>query len=325
LTYEKHIEILKKQNLPIPNSDIYEFDSSPISDIFQSYFDFSYKAIQKFCADFSIKEYFFYFGNTFSSNAGADCKNNIHVIRVTNALINNLHNQFVENDNLKDLLLKKSNYKVLQNNISYPIEKLFLQCSLTFTTYHELTHFLHKSNGVLNFHETPRKCEFDLEKHLFEFDADLNGAQFVSFYLIELYVRIPKKVNIEPEIIFSIGTGSLLLTFLLFFNREFSYDKNIEEFYLKENSHPHSLIRIHYILNHFYNICSANNIELDLQKLLNYSFDIVFKFFPYDSYKRFKNIYYEDFDKIDEYSNFLFGQSIKNKKLLINNINKLSS
>lgn len=155
-----------------------------------------------------------------------------------------------------------------------------------------------------------------------EYDADLNGSQFVCGHILDYYetLSIENKNHENLKNLLSIGLAGILITFLLFYYREFDEDKRVDEFYLDKNSHPHTMIRISYIITHYQNIALENGIEIEIVEFLKETFLISDIFFKSNSYiSNCFNIYEENIEQINNYIIALYDEASKRNNLMMQN------
>ena len=106
--------------------------------------------------------------------------------------------------------------KQVFKDVCFPKPLLF-QCSTIFTFYHEFAHCVQKQSSSLN--ERPENRSYSFYIHVCEYDADLNGAQFVSMYMQQYYTdMLPADMRNEKNFkrLMYLGISSIVITFLLF-------------------------------------------------------------------------------------------------------------
>jgi hypothetical protein len=311
---EKSKEIVEKTNVSI--SDILKLEDRQDQDIYLNLFKFCYENLKVNGRKFGIEpSFFFFYDKENHVNAGATCNNGNYIIYISSALVQklnarlNVERTIFENERL-------SNYLELSKKISVSLENLMFQSSILFTYYHELAHLIQKKEGNFSLNEISENLPFFIpEKHLLEYDADLNGCQFVLFHIMEYFEELDNQNKNSENLknLLSLGLSSILITFLLFFNREIDEnDKYVDEFYLDQKTHPHTIIRISYLIQHFQGVAQENGININIAELLKETFLISEIFFNSNSFvKNCFDILNENLNEINYYTNLLFDEANK--------------
>jgi len=120
------------------------------------------------------------------------------------------------------------------------------------------------------------KNGFSLKKHAREFDADRMASFEVLKYTFSVYSSLNDKNNEKFKCMLYIALASIVITKNLFYfgltnpiDSECTIDK--QDFYIKQYSHPHPLVRIYSMLEYFYvNIKNDfPELNIDPQEILN--------------------------------------------------------
>lgn len=122
------------------------------------------------------------------------------------------------------------------------LKQISIDCCLTYLFNHELAHIIQLLNinqqVSYNFHEKYYQ-QFELRRHIYEFDADLFGSMIST---IELMKKVMNE-NHQFNTLILFNSLTCLLFSIANIIIEFSGNQ-FEEIYYKQNSHPHPFIRI---------------------------------------------------------------------------------
>ena len=237
----------------IPDSMVFDYDNDRLRKIYDQYFIWCEENLKDYRNSFNLGPCYFFYWDTLEANAGAATDGKNSFIRFSKGYMEQLHERVgIGNTFFKDS--KFTGYHNLQNGISDSLEYLLFQCSTIFTFYHEFAHCVQKQSSSLN--ERPENRSYSFYIHVCEYDADLNGAQFVSMYMQQYYTdMLPADMRNEKNFkrLMYLGISSIVITFLLFLNGEFDLDQKEEistKFYTKASTHPHTYVRLYYVINH---------------------------------------------------------------------------
>lgn len=306
----------------IPRDDIYDFTGDRLESFYQRYFDWCIDNINEYCSRFGVEPAFFYFWDTFRINAQAGKGSDLYLIRFSKPYMDALHQklgrkgQFFDNTDWVA-------FKHLQTITPNSLEFLMFQASTIFTYFHEFAHLVQFSGESFLMNEQPTDMDFSFEKHVYEYDADLNGCQFVSIYFQQFYEeQLPKHHQNENNFkrLMYIGISSIVITQLLFLYGKI-YPYEIEElttdFYTREKSHPHTLIRVKYIIEHYVRIAKANGVNIDFKDTTSNVTVICNEFFK-DSgiFGDFIKGFQDNFDEINKYTLDLYIGQRDNKNCI---------
>lgn len=285
--YQKDIKQIISKNF-ITKDEIFDFTGLETEEFYLKYYNQLSSLLQENSKKNSLTSTYLFIENKKLSNAGAISKNHIRYIKISNAFILSLHNKLI----VENKIFQHQNilhlYEKLNSEIN--LSELMLQSSLNFTFYHEFRHLLQHSEREFSFEEKEKKDkEFDFNRHLYEYDSDMFGAWYVMDNAFTVYEKLPASSKTPENLskLFYVSIASIIIVFLLFY-----YDKideklvegEIEEFYTTKNTHPHTLIRIYYIIEHFNQNVEVNYLKLDIGDVLKYSFEIANIFFNEDSF-----------------------------------------
>ncbi|MBT1695921.1 hypothetical protein KK083_03470 [Fulvivirgaceae bacterium PWU4] len=249
-------ELTDKAKIDI--SDIFDYESSPIKELYEKYFQFCQENLAEHCNDFNISPAKFYYRPEFGINARAGRVNGYFVIGVNMGTVHSLYDLFYQKNTIfqsHDLLLK--NYGGLIEKFDVPVGHFMFQFGILFTYYHERAHLIQTSPLLANWFSEqsgngPHNT-FSIERHILEMDADIDAAQHICFHLIEYWKKLNTEDRTEDNIqkILSIGVASIFSYFLLY------YKQGIKIYY-RQHTHPHPLIRLSYIVNCLSQVAKIN-------------------------------------------------------------------
>ena len=310
------------ENTKVLTSDILDLEKNVNKELYLNLFKFCYENLAINSPKFDIEpSYFFFYDKENSVNAGATLNDGKYIMYISSELVIklndrlNLKKSIFENERLTD-------YIELSKRFNVSLEYIMFQSSILFTYYHEFAHLVQKKDGNFSLNEIPENPQlFIPEQHILEYDSDLNGCQFVLYHLLDYFENLnhDNKNSKNLKNLLSVGLSSILITFLLFYNREFDKnDKYIDDFYLDQKTHPHSLIRISYIIQHYQNVALENGIVIEIGDLLKETFLISAIFFNSNSFvKNCLDLLDENLESINFYTGYLFDEAIKRENLVM--------
>lgn len=323
--YQKICEELKK-NKVISANDIFDFEYSPLKDIYRNYFEYCQENLINYCQNYDIQPARFYFHNEYAVNARAATKNGYFVIGVNMGTIQVPYRLFYEqNDMFAENEILCEHFKELSTKINVSLGFLMFHLSTLFTYHHELAHLVQKSSllkmGLTEQYAFLNNHMFNIVKHVLEFDSDLHGADAICSKLLEHFKKLSPENQTGRNLVklLSLGISSIFSYFLLCFNIN-------QKIYYREFSHPHPLIRISYVLDRFIRVASENlpiNVNINPEKLVELGFVISDIFFKSQKNTNqvlgeFQKQFLEKFDSIENYINELSEHSHGMKNLMMN-------
>lgn len=309
----------------IPSSEIFEFQDSPIKNLYEGYFQFCQENLSEKCHLHKIQRAKFYYSNNYSVNAWACSHNGYFLIKVHMGTIFKLNEVFTAKNSLEENdSLKK--YKVFTERLGIKLDFLMFQAATLFTFYHELAHLIQKSplleNGIDESYSLSDQPIHLPDSHILEYDADLHAANYVCAHLIDAWKNQKKEFKTTESFqnIVTLGSASIFTYFLLL-----KADDNI---YYNANSHPHSIVRISYIVDCFINVVKLNlpvdisvNQKLVITETFKISNDIISRIDSNRNFDRFAEIFLKENDNIENYIKSLIDVSSKAHFLVKNRIN----
>ncbi len=221
----------------ITQADIFDFIGTAGEEEFLESYIFYQEALDNH-SSYGISPNFFYFKDSTDFNAKArKTKNGVYLIEINRGITEFFYRTLVTYFDLNNI----GNYKFLENKMQNSIGELMYQSIMHFTFYHELGHliqFTESSEKDLNEYLI-KDNNYSINAHCEELDADLFASISVSTHIFQYFEKyfdgqIDKK-SLEAYI--SVLTSSIFIYFLSFAEYRNGY-------YLKDNSHPHPLVRI---------------------------------------------------------------------------------
>lgn len=241
------------------------------------YFEDSFNALLESYSDvFSIKDCSFHMSNSSTCNAYASRIKGYSLIEITNAYPVILSKKFDKIHLEKTFLVALSHDKTMSDafatlldNKDFDISKFFIDCSIKFTFSHEFRHILQfkhdQKNNSYSLNENCTSGEFDIRKHIWEYDAD----RYACYEVLKHAFSVNRSLSIKSEeqliCLNYFATASIIISKLLFYygiinnlNEDLTVSKT--KFYIKEKSHPHPLVRSFNILD-----CIFMEVNVDLR------------------------------------------------------------
>jgi hypothetical protein len=314
-------------NAGIPENEIYDFTNDPIASFYQRYLDWSVDNLKDYSKVFGVEPAYFYFWDTHLINAQAQYINGKYIIRYSKPYLETLHQKL----GTQGKFFAKTDWTAfhnLQKITPNSLEFLMFQASTIFTFYHEFAHLVQFKDIVFKMSEYPSIGNFNFDNHVYEYDSDLNGCQFVNIYIQQFFdEQLPnanKTANNFKRLMY-LGISSIVITKLLFLNGQFFPfpPENIDtSFYTREHSHPHTYIRSKYIIEHYVRIAKANGVQIDFGDTVRNITVICDEFFKdSDIFKNFIKGMQDNFDRINKYTLDLHIGQKKNQSCIKHKIN----
>lgn len=305
----------------IPETMIFDYEGDRLRKIYDQYFEWCDVNLKDYETLFNLGPCHFFYWDTLDANAGAASDGKNSFIRFSKGYMEMLNEKlwlgrkfFQES--------KFSAYHSLQKGMKDSLEYLMFQCSTIFSFYHEFAHVVQKQSQDFYLSERTFSKDFSFLRHVYEYDADLNGAQFVSMYIQQYFAEIlPAELRTEANFkrLMYLGMSSIVITFLLFLNGEFDQMKSDKDtsFYTKERTHPHTFVRLYYVINHYVRNAKANNVKIDFQDTFNSVVVLCGEFFEEtDIFKSFIKGMQNHFDEIRDYDFELYRGALEAKSCI---------
>ncbi|MEK3662618.1 hypothetical protein NSQ29_23935 [Paenibacillus sp. FSL F4-0236] len=172
-------------------------------------------------------------------------------------------------------------YNDLYADKYFDFSKFFIDCSIHFTFRHEFQHIIQfnyfKSlNNSLFMHENLEDIDFNLRRHVWEYDADRMASFNVLKYVFRIYSNFEVKSDEKLKCLMYVGCSSILITKCLhYFGIMDQFDSPLLagrlEFYKKKYSHPHPLVRCINIIGYFFENITNDfpRMKIDYQEFFN--------------------------------------------------------
>lgn len=148
----------------------------------------------------------------------------------------------------------------LYGSNDFKFSQYMLDCSIRFTFYHEFRHLrqfdVRHSHEDLFLSENYLARDFDLDKHILEYDADKSAGHQVVLFAVSIHRKLGLKSKGILKCLLYCALGSLIVTKAIFYfgimgQIDPPFNLSITEFYTKENWHPHSAVRALNLLDTF--------------------------------------------------------------------------
>lgn len=334
---------MKKELLVSYNviEDVFEYhDIDPeISEVY-AYFEKSFQNLfESYASLFNIKDCCFYIKSNNICNAFASKRKGYNIIGITNGypilLKRKLDKKYFQSILLASIINEKpisEAYCDLDEDSDFDFSKFILDCSIRFTFNHEFEHILqlnYDSNirEECLLHENIEMNEFNLKKHVWEFDADKIASFEVLKYVFSIYSKLKVKNDAKLKCLLFIGCASMIITINLFYfgvinQLEVKYSIKKVNFYIKENSHPHPLVRCLNIMEYYYDNVTSDfpRLKIAAQELLNNAVGIMKLYFDslitdQDIISYFFNDLEMHLDDIHQYNQELYDFAIQDKAI----------
>lgn len=315
----------------IDQNDLFHFDHLTDDEIrlYESFYSFFYKLLDKYSDKHQLRPIHFYIDNYRFCSASATFSNGNYFMKISCAYPKMISDKFNRLSIFEKPILS-SKYKSLIDQNNFNANEFLTTCSMTFTFHHEFRHLIQSDGKEFEFLENTLN-KFDFDRHLHEFDADRIGSRMVMDYVFDVYEKLEDKTKQNLEHLFFIALGSILITFLLHYfkvmdqNGQITFTEIDDTFYLKEKTHPHTLIRLANIIE-FYsdNVQENYSLNISLVDFLKYPFEIANLYFSelFGQNSKLPNAiyqYFEQFDKnldeINEYNKKLYDGVMEHKTL----------
>lgn len=280
--------------------DVFDYkDIDPeISEVY-AYFENSFqKLFENYASLFHINNYCFYIKNNNTCNAFASKRKDYNIIGITNGypilLKRKFDKKYFENIIMTGIIstpLLSEAYCDLEEDSDFDFSKFILDCSIKFTFNHEFEHILqlncdtHIREGIF-LHENLEMKGFDLKKHVWEFDADRMASYEVLKYVFYIYSKLKTKNDAKLKCLLFVGCASMIITKSLFYfgvinQLEPKYSISKIDFYTKEYSHPHQLVRCFNIMEYYYDNITSDfpKLRIEFQELFKNSVGIMKLYF----------------------------------------------
>ena len=221
--------------------EVFDYYATPNEGEFNEIFEYYFETLRIENEHFNFSPYSLFFRNNVSINAIAGKDNGHYFIGLNSGLIINLI------ASIKNVHFNIPNNSIPQNFINQlntDINNLLYQYALHFTFYHELGHLIQFSCESLNecdnsiSNQEVIDANFSLNKHYLELDADTYSSLCLANHTLDYAQRTFRNISRQQYIFM---TKICLTSIILYIQSSFNIN---QPFYLRNNSHPHPVIRI---------------------------------------------------------------------------------
>lgn len=252
MDYSKDKCYAVKNNI-LKESDIFDFEGTPNETLYERLYRFSRENLDIQIERGNIPHGCFLYSTDFGINARAYLTNNkCYGIIINMGLMHSCIVNYLYNTKINDFFERKQPdlVHIMGSSLSY----LIYQTNTLFTYYHELAHLFQfsKTNTINELQE--RSCanhKFNIVNHKLEINADTYAAICITTHICQ-YIdeKFENDINQDTVNFIIYLLGACLLDYLI------SFSNNVPLYY-KDNSHPHSLIRmLNVMLNITYHLSS---------------------------------------------------------------------
>ena len=331
-----HLANLKELDEKVFILNGYDYSENDPKGLAELFFQFCQINLSENNKEFNIQPARFYVRDVTTVNALATKRNEYYVIGINIGTIVTMHNFFDTRQQVLDTPTM-SDFKSLNNKLDTQIPVLMYQICTQFTYYHELAHLIQFSSGGKNSQNSTAQLKmeveeayaqgtgpadpYSMEKHIREFDADLNGGHFTCLHLIDYWKRLDAadKTQANLELLLSLGVASVLSYFIFLLT-------GYPPIYYEASDHPHPLIRVLYIIDLYIKTSQINlpeSAQIQLTDILQRAFSLTQAIFIFgggeDKVKVFSDTLAVESEGITHYINqVLIPQSRLMPELVMN-------
>ena len=333
-------ELLVKYNVIENIFDYRDFDLDlETSELYSNFGNTFQNLFEEYASLYNIKDCCFYIKSDDTCNAFAAKRKGYNIIGITNGypiLLKRIFDKKYFKSTILAGILNEKNiseaYCDLYEDSNFDLSKFILDCSIRFTFNHEFEHILQfNSNSFINedcfLHENVDMNEFDQKKHIWEFDADRMASFEVLKYVFSIHRTFTVKSDAKLKCLILIGCASMFISKNLFYYEvinqlkvRYSIDKM--DFYTKEKSHPHPLVRCFNIMEYYYDNVTEDfpRLKITPDELLNNALGIMKLYFDslipgQDTIKYLFDELEIHLDDINQYNNELYDLAINDKAI----------
>lgn len=310
------------------------FDSE-LSRIY-NYFQQEFKSLLNWSVEFhQMKPVVFYIKNSLSCNAFAQRIVGQNIMGITQGYPILMNTKFSDQFFRKILFAAFYNDKDVSDGFAelygsddFKFSQYLLDCSIRFTFYHEFRHLrqfdVRHSQEDIFLSENFSTRDFDLDKHILEYDADKSAAHQVVLFAVSVYRKLGLKSKGILKCLLYCALGSLIVTKALFCFGIMGqigppFNLSITEFYTKENWHPHPVVRALNLLDSFTVSIEDGfpKLGIETQDLLTNGLGIAKLYFDEllpnsDTIGLIFNDMFNFTDEANAYNDYLHSEALKN-------------
>ncbi|MEG6522447.1 hypothetical protein [Desulfotomaculum sp. 1211_IL3151] len=331
-------ELLLKHKVIEDVFNYQDFDSE-IADVYACFENSFQELFEDYASLFNIKDYCFYIKSNDTCNAFASKREGYNIIGITNGypilLKRKFDKEYFKNILLAGIINEKPLFEAycdLEEDTDFDYSKFILDCSIKFTFNHEFEHILQLNSDLYNrdnylLHENLEMTGFDIKKHVWEFDADRMASFEVLKYVFSVYKKLKAKNDEKLKCLLFVGCASMIITKSLFYfgvinQLEPKYSINKKDFYIKENSHPHPLVRCLNIIEYYFDNITEDfpRLKIEFQELLDNTIAIIKLYFDslipnQDIASHFLSDLEMYLDDINQYNQELYDFAIQDESI----------
>jgi len=323
-------DVFNYKDLDIENDKLqtYLYFENTFMDLYESYANI-----------FNIRDYCFYINNAINCNAFATKRKGYNIIGITNGYPILLSRK-MDKEHFVSIVLAgihnkeptREAYIELYQDKNFDISKFFIDCSINFTFRHEFQHIIqfnyYKSlNNSLFLHENLEEINYDIRRHVWEYDADRSASFNVLKHVFHVHSKFDVKSDEKLKCLMYIGCSSILVTKMLHcfgLMDQFDPPTSIKkiDFYIRENSHPHPLVRCINIIGYFFDCISSDfsKMNIDYQEFFNNIFIVANLYFKsiFPSLDIIKEVFKDlgkHIDTLNTYNIELYDRAIQDEAI----------
>lgn len=226
----------------------FDYSNDPLSVDFQRLFDFAQEFLDRKDLQFTFPNARFIYNDQPQVNAFAYSENNYSVIEMFSGGVRRIHglfdkaNIFFDSDDLKK-------YKPLAAKFQVTPGYLLFNYVMLYFVYHETGQLVQRLQGSMNYEENLQGLltqENIKERHIREYDADWFAASRLGPTLVQV-----SNGGQNLEGLITLVLSGIYIYFI-------KHAESLPEIYYEENAHPHTSIRLSYMIVHILESIAAN-------------------------------------------------------------------
>lgn len=317
-------------NAGIPYGEIFDYRSAALGIIFDRYYSFCQTNLTDHSKEAAIQPSLFYFNPDQRVNARAKKRNGYFLIEVFLGLVTKLYDHFYNYNEAfdQDAVLKARYVSLLPPDT--PPGFLMYQAATQFTYYHERAHLIQRSDILAQAFDEEyahhASGPFELRRHLLEFDADQDAAQFICFHMIDYWKKLPLTQQTLSTItsLMALATASIFTFFIFLEGGE-------TPIYYRDKIHPHPIIRITYVIDILTSVAEHHLTAIGFKpgEVLKEAFDIAERMAiankRADPIARYSSLFAAEHQHIADYIQVLIDESDKLPYLVKNRFKENTS
>lgn len=241
----------------IPQDEVFDIYQSPEKCIYLNYYWTWQTMLSAYDKILNVYPARFFFINNRGINACGGYHNGIYLVGITVGLAVKLKEFFIDGNDDIFGHADFSSFDTLSTRLPDRIQSLMRDFSIRFVMDHEFGHVIQQSGRLSNWTTyefgMDGKLKYSLDSHLKEYDADIRGAIGVASVVIDYWYELSDDLRtaecLNALIISAIASITCLFSLLY---------TGPGHLYLHEYEHPHSVVRVQYIIEFFQRILHDN-------------------------------------------------------------------